>query len=301
MQDLNDLFYFAQVVEHGGFAPAGRKLRIPKSRLSRRVSELEERLGVRLIERSTRRFRVTDLGRSFHEQCLVALEAAARAEAIVSASLKEPRGLVRFSCPTGLVEVVAPLVAPFLHLYPQARLQIIPLDRPVDLVAERIDVALRVRVKLDSHAALTLRTLGHSRRVLIASPGLANKLLSQGIEALAALPTLSTSEEGEQLSWQLERPEGRSHEHRHTPRLGCSDFAAVRAAAVAGLGVALLPDHACAAELRSGSLVRIFADWSGPDGIVHVVFPTGKRLQPLVRAWIDHLAKSPLFPAAKKQ
>ena len=296
MQDLNDLFYFSQVVDHGGFAAAERALHIPKSRLSRRVSELEERLGVRLIERSTRRFRVTDLGRSFHEQCRVALEAAARAESIVSASLKEPRGLVRFSCPTGLVELVTPLVAPFLQLYPRARLQIVPLDRPVNLVAERIDVALRVRVKLDTQATLTLRTLGHSRRVLIASPGLANTLPSQDIEALAALPTLSTSDDSEQVSWELEGPNGRSYTHQHTPRLGCSDFAAVRAAALAGLGVALLPDHACAAELRSGALVRILADWRAADGIVHVVFPSGKRLPPLVRAWIDHLAKSPLFP-----
>ena len=112
------------------------------------------------------------------------------------------------------------------------------------------------------------------------------------------MPTLSTSDEGEQTRWELEGPDTQSHVHHHTPRFGCSDFAAVRAAALAGLGVAFLPDHACSAELRSGALVRVLPNWRGPDGTVHVVFPTGKRLPPLVRAWIDHLAKSPLSLAA---
>ncbi len=174
MLDPNDLHYFAQVVRHRGFAPAGRALRIPKSKLSRRIALLEKHLGVRLIERSSRRFRVTDLGKSFLEQCVAAMNAAERAEAVVAAALSEPRGLVRFSCPTGLVEVISPMLPPFLTLYPHARVQLLVMDRPADLITERIDVALRVRVSLDSDAGLTMRTLAHSRRVLLASPILAN-------------------------------------------------------------------------------------------------------------------------------
>ena len=192
MPDLNDLFYFEQVVAQGGFAAAGRALRIPKSRLSRRIAQLEERLGARLIERSTRRFRVTEIGKAFYEQCKIAIDAAERADAVVAASLTEPRGVVRFSCPTGLVELVSPMLPAFLRLYPGARVQIVAVDRAVDVVAERIDVALRVRQKLDTDAGLILRTLGHSRLILLASPTLANTIATQDINALASLPTVST-------------------------------------------------------------------------------------------------------------
>ena len=294
MPDLNDLFYFAQVVAHGGFAPAGRALNIPKSKLSRRVAELEARLGARLIERSSRRFRVTEIGEAFYAQSRAAVAAAERAEAVVAASLAEPRGLVRFACPTGLVEVVSPMLPDFLRLYPRVNMQIVAVDRPVDLIGERIDVALRVRVKLETDAALIVRTVARSRRILLASPALANTLATQDIGALAAAPTLSTSDEMGERTWMLEGPRGATHTHRHTPRFSCGDFVAVREAALAGIGIAFLPDHACAAALERGELVRVFPDWRGQDGIVHLVFTTRTGLPPHVRAWIDHLAAN--FP-----
>lgn len=291
MQDFNDLRYFDAVVTHGGFAPAGRALRLPKSKLSRRIAALEQRLGARLIERSSRRFRVTDIGLAFHAQCRIAVAAAERGEALVEASLSEPRGTVRMSCPTGLVAIVADLLPDFLSLYPRGHVQIVAVDRPVDIIAERIDVALRVRTRLDSDAALTMRTLAHSRRILIASPSLANRVAGRGIEVLDALPTLSSSGEEGEVLWRLEGPDGAMRDVRHIPRLSCGDFGAVRAAAVAGLGVAMLPDHACAAELRNGTLVQPWPEWRSEDGIVHLVFTTRTGLPPLVRAWIDHLAK----------
>jgi len=301
MQDLNDLRYFGAVVAHGGFAPAGRALRIPKSKLSRRIAALEARLGARLIERSSRRFRVTEVGAAFHEQCQIAIAAAERAEAIVEASLAEPRGTVRFACPTGLVAIVAETLPDFLTLYPRGHVQIVAMDRPVDLIGERIDVALRVRTTLDTDATLTMRTLAISRRILVASPALANQAASGDFSALATLPTLSSSGEEGEVVWSLEGPGGEKRSHAHVPRLSCGDFGAIRRAAMAGLGVALLPDHSCAEELRSGALVRLLPDWAGQEGIVHLVFTTRTGLPPLVRAWIDHLAarfRDPtLFPA----
>jgi len=291
MQDLNDLRYFDAVVSHGGFAPAGRALRLPKSKLSRRIAALEERLGARLIERSSRRFRVTDIGLAFHAEAQRAVAAAERAEALVEASLSEPKGTVRMSCPTGLVSIVADMLPSFLTLYPKGHVQIVAADRPVDIIAERIDVALRVRVKLDSDAALTMRTLAHSRRILIASPALANRIAGRGIDILGEVPTLSSSGEDGDIIWRLEGPDGDTRDVRHAPRLSCGDFGAIRAAALAGLGVAMLPDHACAAELRSGALVHVLPDWRSEDGIVHLVFTTRTGLPPLVRAWIDHMAK----------
>lgn len=291
MQDLNDVFYFSEVVAHGGFAPAGRALRIPKSKLSRRVAQLEQRLGARLIERSSRRFQVTEIGRAYYDHCRAALTEVERAETLVAMAQSEPRGVVRFACPTGLLELVARAMPDFLRRHPRVNVRIVATDRAVDLIAERIDVAMRVRLKLESDAALTMRTLARSRRILIASPALANTIADpQDIESLGRLPTLSSNDAPGPVTWSLETADGRQHALTHEPRLACGDFTALRSAALAGLGIALLPDHACAEALRSGTLVRVFPAWRGPEGIVHLVFTTRTGLPPQVRAWIDHLA-----------
>ncbi|HWU02744.1 MAG TPA: LysR family transcriptional regulator, partial [Novosphingobium sp.] len=215
--DLNDYAYFAAVVAHGGFAPAGRALREPKSKLSRRIAGLEARLGVRLIERSSRRFRVTEVGQSFYERCRAMLEEAEQAEAVVAEAQAEPHGRVRFSCPTGLIEVIEPIFTRFLARYPRVRLQLLAIDRPVDLIEERIDLALRVRVALTSDAALTMRSLGHSARILVGSPQMASRIGAR-IDALATLPTLGTSDEIGEVEWLLEGEAGASHRLRHEPR-----------------------------------------------------------------------------------
>ncbi len=288
--DLNDYAFFAEVVKHGGFAPAGRALRIPKSKLSRRIAGLETRLGVRLIERSSRRFRVTDLGQSLYTRCRAMLEEAEQAEALAAQAHSEPQGHVRFSCPRGLVEMLSPTLPLLLKRYPKVKLQLIATDRQVDLISERIDVALRVRVELTTDASLTMRTLGHSRRILVASPGLANNSCLGAITLLAELPTLASADEAGEISWELSGPAGERFTFRHEPRLTCGDFAALRDAAAAGLGVALLPDHTCREDLKTGRLVRVFPGWGGQNGIVHIVFTTRRGLPPAVRAVIDYLA-----------
>jgi len=286
--DLNDYAYFAEVVAHGGFAAAGRALREPKSKLSRRVAGLEERLGLRLIERSSRRFRVTDTGQAFYERCRAILAEAEQAEALVMQAQAEPHGRIRFSCPTGMLEPIAGLISSFLLRYPRVRLQLVATDRPVDLIAERVDLALRVRASLTSDAALTMRSLGKSTRVVVASPQLANRI--ETIEQLAQVPALATSDSADDLEWHLETEAGRTHVLRVEPRLGCEDMASVRNAAIDGLGVAILPDHVCFEALKAGRLVRVLPEWRGVQGIVHLVFTTRRGLPPAVRALIDHLA-----------
>ncbi|MEZ0132493.1 MULTISPECIES: LysR substrate-binding domain-containing protein [Novosphingobium] len=286
--DLNDYAYFAEVVAHGGFAPAGRALREPKSKLSRRIAGLEARLGLRLIERSSRRFRVTDTGQAFYERCRAILAEAEQAEALVLQAQAEPHGRVRFSCPTGMVAPIGGLIASFLARYPKVRLQLVATDRAVDLIEERIDLALRVRASLTSDAALTMRSLGTSTRILVAAPQLASRIGT--IAQLAEVPALSTDDAADDLEWNLEMADGIRHMLRVVPRLGCEDMAAVRDAAVAGLGVAILPDHVCRDALRTGTLVRVLPEWRGLQGIVHLVFTTRRGLPPAVRALIDHLA-----------
>lgn len=291
--NLNDYVYFAEVVAHGGYAAAGRALREPKSKLSRRISALEARLGVRLIERSSRRFRVTEVGQSFYERCRAMMLEAERAEALVAEAQAEPHGRIRMSCPANLAKVISAIARGFLARYPKVQLQLVVTDRAVDLIEERVDLALRVRRALTSDASLTLRVLGNSRWILVASPQTASQL-GTDIADLASFATLGTNDEAGEVTWTLERDDGAVHVLRHEPRMTCADYAVLCDAAADGLGVAFLPDHACAAHVASGKLVRIFRDWRSKDGIVHLVFTTRRGLPPAVRALIDHVAKE--FP-----
>jgi DNA-binding transcriptional LysR family regulator len=287
--DLNDLAYFAAVVSHGGFAAAARALREPKSKLSRRIAGLEERLGLRLIERSSRRFRVTETGEAFYQRCRAMLAEAEQAEALVRHAQSEPHGRIRFSCPTGMVAPVSGPIASFLARYPKVRVQLVATDRPVDLIEERIDLALRVRVDLASDAELTVRSIGRSTRILVASPQVASEVGS--LEQLAGMPILSTNDEQDVVDWDLVTDDGRRQTLRVEPRLGCGAMGPVLQAAVAGLGVALLPDRICRSDLNAGRLVRVLPEWRGQHGIVHLVFTTRRGLAPAVRALIDHLAQ----------
>ncbi len=289
MSEADDYVLFAGVVEHGGFAPAGRAMRVPKSKLSRRIAGLEDRLGVRLIERSTRRFQVTEIGQALYGQCRTIVLEVERARAVTAEALAEPQGQVRFSCPTGLVEPLSASLPAFLKRYPKVSLQIVATDRGVDLIRERVDVAIRVRTAIESDASLTVRTLMRSRRVLVAGPKLANGI-GGGIEDLSGVPTLSSTELSGPVTWNLVGPEGTAFDLRHEPRLRCEAFGALRAAAAADLGVALLPDHVCRPDFDTGRLVRLFPGWHAPEGIVHMVFTTRRGLPPAVRAFIDHLA-----------
>lgn len=291
--DLNDYVYFAEVVAHGGFAAAGRAMREPKSKLSRRIAALEGRLGVRLIERSSRRFRVTEVGLTFYERCRAMMLEAERAEALVAEAQAEPHGRIRLSCPLNLAKKISAIANAFLASYPKVQLQLIVTDRAVDLIEERVDLALRVRRELTSDASLTMRSLGRSRWILVASPQTASQL-GNHIAALATIATLSTSDTAGEVTWTLERYDGATHVLRHEPRMTCADYAVLCDAAIGGLGVAFLPDHACAAQMAAGKLVRVLPDWHSEDGIVHLVFTTRRGLPPAVRALIDHLARE--FP-----
>ena len=292
MQDLNDLFYFSIVVEKGGFAAAGRALDIPKSRLSRRISQLEERLGVRLLQRSTRRFAVTDAGQRFYRHCQAVMAEAQAAEEAVAQLTSEPRGLVRMSCPVSITQnAMAGILPGFLEKYPQVKLLLLSTNRRVDLINEGVDVALRVRFKLDTDADLVVRSFGHSRALLVASPGyLDQRGRPAQPEELAGHDTISIAELDAQ-SWELTGRDGRRFQLEHQPRLMCGDFPLVRAAAEQGLGIALLPESVCCAALSSGRLEVILPEWSPPQGVVHCVYPSRRGVLPAVRVLIDWLAE----------
>jgi DNA-binding transcriptional LysR family regulator len=292
MHDLNDLYFFAKVVESGGFAAAGRSLREPKSKLSRRVAQLEDHLGVRLIERSTRRFRVTDVGAAFYDRCKTILIDIEQAQALTAEARSEPHGLVRFSCPTGLVGSIIRFLPEILRRHPRVRLQLVATDRRIDLINERIDVALRVRATLDTDAELSLRVLRKSRRFLVAAPEWARHLGdASDVGVLAEVPTLSATDDAGDVTWELFGDDGATRSIRHEPRFSTGDLGALCDAASMELGVAFLPDLVCAPALKSGQLVRVFPTWHGVDATMHLVFTTRRGLPPAVRALIDHLVE----------
>ncbi len=297
MEDLNDYQYFMHTVANGGFAAAGRTLGIPKSKLSRRVSALEQRLGVRLIERSSRSFQVTDIGQAFFERCKAMMLEAERASAVVAEAISEPRGPVRMSVPLGFINgPVGSMLPEFLERYPHVRLQILATDRKIDVVNERMHLALRVRTKPDTDADLTMRLLSRDRRILVASPSIAAFFNGQSdISALRAVSTVSLSdppsELGEQTTWELVSNKGQSFAFQHQPRLTCRSGPALRHALVAGLGIGLMLRLECAEDIAAGRLFQIFPDWATPDGNIYLVFPAASGMPPAVRALVDFLVE----------
>jgi DNA-binding transcriptional LysR family regulator len=291
MRDLNDLNFFAAVVANGGFSAASRALAIPKSRISRRVAALEAQLGVRLLERSTRRFSVTEVGQDVYRHARAALAEAEAIEEVAIRLKAEPQGLVRVSCPQGADRILALALPAFLEQHPRLRVQVIVTSRRIDLIDEGVDVAIRVREKLDTDAELQVKIVGRSSSKLVASPAL---LETHGApttpDQVAALPTLSPTERPGIDRWTLIDAAGAEAVIVHEPRLASTEFAILRQAAIDGLGVAFLPDYACREPLADGRLQQVLPGWAGRDGILHLVFTSRRGLLPGVRAVIDFLA-----------
>jgi DNA-binding transcriptional LysR family regulator len=305
LPDLNDLQFFASDVEHGGYAAAERALGIPKSRLSRRIAQLEADLGVRLLQRSARKFAVTDVGQDVyrHAQSMIA-EAQAAREAVDRVSAV-PRGTVRVSCPVTLAQrMVAPLLPDFLAAYPEVRVQLVVSNRRVDVISEGIDIALRVRNKLDEDGELVIRRFGETAELLVASPDyLARRGRPSHPSELSQHATLSYSEDEAQQRWTLHGPEGAVARVELRPVLMSSDFTVLLAAAQAGQGIALIPETVCADAVRAKELKVVFTDWKLPWGIAHAVYPSRRGVLPAVRALIEFFAQKlpPIIEANRLQ
>jgi DNA-binding transcriptional LysR family regulator len=293
MQDLNDMVFFAEVAERGGFAAAGRALGIPKSRLSRRVAELEARLGVQLLQRSTRQLSLTPAGELYLRHSIAMRDAADAAAEAIAQVQTEPRGVVRISCPITLAQSgVGVLVSQFMLRYPAVQIEMRILNRPVDLIEEGIDLALRVRPVIEDSTTLVAKRFASARGVLVASP---DQLRRQGpvntVDDLARLDTVSQTAAAGRTSWCLEGPGGAMHTMQHTPRYLADDLLTLKFAVVEGVGASMLPDYMCKEDLEAGRLVEVLPGWGPPPGILHAVFPARRALVPAIRHLIDFLAE----------
>lgn len=292
--DLNDLLYFAAVVRHRGFSAAARATGIEKTRLSRRVAELEKRLGVRLLQRSTRSIRLSEAGERFYERCAATVEEAEAAYASIADLRREPAGTVRMACPPVLAQnYLAPILPAYLAAHPKVCLHIEPTERAVDLIEERFDLALLATPQVDAAAGIVVRQLGSARRILVAAPAFLERCGRPAEPGqIAALATLGKPPDGRDgtARWELADAAGTACVVGHYPRLQTHDLRLQFESALSGLGIALLPEPIVAASIRGGLLEHVLPGWSAVPNAICLAYPGPRGILPSVRSVLDHLA-----------
>ena len=293
MQDLNAMYLFAKVVEHGSYSAAARALGLQTSKLSRRISELERQLGVRLLQRTTRRVTVTEIGQTYYQHC-AALEAEAiAAQEAIDRTRSAPQGTVRMSCPVSLMSGgMTPILTKFLAANPLVRVYVDMTNRRVDVVEEGFDLAIRVRRVPLEPTNLAMRKLGESEGVVVGHPALLTRL-GRPVHPndIARYPTLSMTTAGDRYAWQFREKDGSDFSVTHVPRLMTDSFDALRAAAVAGVGLAYLPRFLVHQDLQRGELEHVLPEFGLETGVLHVVFPSRRGMVPAVRALLDALVE----------
>jgi DNA-binding transcriptional LysR family regulator len=290
--DLNDFYYFVQSVDHCGFAAADRALGIPKSTLSRRVIALESRLGVRLIERTSRRFVLTDMGREFYRHAQAMLIEADAAEEAVTRRLAEPSGTVRLTCSLGMARFLADPLTRFLAAYPKINLVQVATNRYVDLVEEGIDVAVRGHFRLLPDSEFIQRRLSPTPWHAYAAPvHLEREGTPEQPQDLARHAAVSLGSRSDEATWHLYAEDGEEAIVAFVPRLRSDDLETLRMAAIAGLGLVSLPAYIAREDVSQGRLERVLPDWvtQSPDAGVTLLTPSRRGRLPSVRALIDFL------------
>ncbi len=284
--DLNEIVVFARVVQAGSFTTAAAQLGMPKSTVSRKVSELEERLGSRLLQRTTRALSLTDVGRTYYDYAARIVGEIEEAERAVSSLQVTPRGLLRV---TALVNAsfLGPIVSEFLERYPEVQMELFCTQRSVDLIEERYDLGIRAGVLADS--PLIARSLGTVRWFVVATPAYLRKhgrpKSPEELEKHACL-LFGAGAAGTVVN--LERGDASVH-ISVSPRLLVSDMDVLLTAVKSGLGIGILPGFQCVEDLRSRRLERVLRDWNVPATPVHVVYPSTRHVSAKVKTFIDHL------------
>ena len=292
VHDLNNLLFFARVVDFGSYTAAAKALGLQTSKLSRRIAALETELGVRLINRTTRRLSLTEAGNTFYRHCLALLDEAQAAKDAMNQILASPQGLVRISCPIGLLQGdVADVLARFLVKHPQVRIALDATNRRVDVVDEGLDIAIRVRRPPLEDSDLAMRAIRPEPMILVASPELiAAHGEPQTLEDVARMPTLSMTSADERSIWRFLDGDGEPVELTHSPRLSTNDHFTLRRAALQGIGAVLVPLLLVADDIEGGALVRLLPSLKAHAGTMHAVFPSRRGMVPAVRALLDFLA-----------
>lgn len=291
MLDLNDHHYFVHAVDHGGFAAASRALDLPKSTLSRRVIALESRLGVRLIERTSRSFVMTDAGRAFYRHAKAMLIESEAAENVVTRLLAEPNGTVRITCSFGMARFVSGLISKFLTAYPKVDLVQYTTNKNVDLIEEGFDIGLRGHSTPLPDSSLVQRRLAETPWQVFAAPAyLAAAGTPTAPADIAQFATLALGTGTDNLSWQFMRDD-QTVTVPIKPRFQGSDMESLKDAAIAGHGIVSLPAYVAQEEIEHGTLEPVLVEWVTQRALVTLLMPAQRSQLPSVRALIDFLAE----------
>ncbi|MBL8741263.1 MAG: LysR family transcriptional regulator [Myxococcales bacterium] len=293
--DLHDVQALVSVIDSGSFTKAASRVGLPKSALSRRVTRLEQSLGVRLLQRTTRSLSLTEAGAEYHRRATLALGQLSEASDVAVEANQEPAGLIRVTGPVDVgTSFLAPALVEFVKLYPKVCIEVDLTPRFVDLVAEGFDLAVRAGKMRDS--SLVARMLGKSRGLLVASPDyIAQRGHPKDVADLVNHECILFRPVNGAQTWVLEGPEG---EVRVTVRgaLAGSDFPFIRSAALAGAGIALVPLGAIYEDLMAGRLVGVLVPYEGLSGAIHLVYPSARYLPLRVAKLRDFLLERLKMP-----
>lgn len=284
-----DMLLFAAVVSDGSFTAAARSLGISKQTVSQRIAQLEERLGVRLLERTTRRLRTTDAGGRYYERCRAIATQIEDANREAQQGQAEPTGLLRVSVPTLYGRrYLSPVVASYLSRFPRVRIELVLSDRRVNLIEEGFDLAIRIGPLHDS--TLSARSLGEGHVYYVASPAF---IAAHGMPSATALPELPCIGMRSVETWDVA-----GQPYKIQPRLVVNDLEVACETAIAGVGIANLPSIVCRDAVREGRLQLLFGAAATRVRPVHAVFPSRRQLGTKVRYFLDLLTAliAPMLP-----
>ncbi|WP_398494909.1 LysR family transcriptional regulator [Variovorax sp.] len=287
MLDLNDIAMFVQVVRHGSFAEAARRLGLPPNTVSRRIQQLEAQLGTRLMQRSTRKLTLTSAGQAFHERCAGAVDGLVEAGQELITGSHAPSGLVRVAATADFFDFF-PMewVADFLAANPLVRLDFVLSDAKADLIAEQIDVAFRGGAQPDS-GYIGRKLLGPRTDGMVASPSyIAVHGAPATLQDLADHDCVTAAHPSGRATWRLVGPDGTEEEVQVTGRFSGNTAQALRKAAVAGLGIALLPPSMGRVDVEAGRLVPVLPQYQRTGQGLTVLYPSRKHLPLAVSAFI---------------
>lgn len=286
--NLNDILVFMAVVDEGSFVAGGQAMGLTRSAAGKAVTRLEERLGVRLLNRTTRALSLTDEGRVFYDRGLQVLAAVDDAEASVAGRHGTPRGVLRLTVPDAFGRlVVFPLLKKYLEAWPDIQVEVNVTDRPADIVEEGFDLAVRIG-EATPDTRLVSRVVAKYRAMLCASPSyIAERGEPLTIDDLAAHDCLIFSSRNRRQSWRFLGDDGAWVKAQGRSRLRLDSGEALRNAAVAGLGIAFLPDFLIAEDLAAGRLQQVLPALEAGDVKIVTIYPTRRLLEPRVRRFID--------------
>ncbi|MCK5779265.1 MAG: LysR family transcriptional regulator [Rhodospirillales bacterium] len=290
MDIANQMILFAKVVDTGGFSAAARDLGLTPSAVSRQIGNLEDRLGARLLNRSTRRVSLTEVGKEFHERCRDIARSVEDAEAMVATRLDHPQGTLRISATSAFAKAqLLPILPLFLAENPDLKLSIELTDREIDLIGEQIDVAIRFTEQI-SDTSMVARKLASNQRIFCAAPDYIKRHgQPTKPEDLADHNCLRLSTVEKFNNWQMN--DGHSNVARRiTGNFETNSSDALFHAALDGLGIAKLSTYLCNDALDDGRLVRVLPDYAEDASDVLAIYPNRRNLSPNVRAFVDFLA-----------